>query len=68
MKIKRTTRDPLPADHSARVLAHYLTLTLFLATLTIVALAPEPRTAETKPEPAQESFWDKALSLVGKLL
>ena len=66
---RRPTRDPLPADHSARVVAHYLALTLFLATLTVVAITPlTSKPAEPTPEPAKESFLDKAINLVGKLL
>ena len=70
--LRRPHREPLPADHSARVVAHYLTLTLFLATLTVVALTPPepdppPATAAQEPE-GKEGLWDRVLELAGKLL
>ena len=76
MKKSRTPQPVAPAassDHGARVLAHYLALALFLATLAVVAATPpepkpEPTAATTAPEPEKEGFWSKAFSLVGKLL
>ena len=62
----KPTRDPLPADHSARVVAHYLALSLFLLTLLVVAATPpEP---EPRPEPERPSLLERVLDLASGLL
>ena len=62
----KPTRDPLPADHGARVVAHYMALSLFLLTLLVVAATPpEP---ELRPEPARPSILDRVLDLASGLL
>ena len=67
---KRPTRDPLPPDHGARVLAHYLTLGLFLAILVVLASTPPPVTEPAIPIGQAEApgFWSNLARLVGKLL
>ena len=62
----RPTRDPLPADHSARVVAHYMALALFLLTLLVVASTPPD--LELRPEPARPSILDRVLDLASGLL
>ena len=64
--LNRPTREPLPADHGARVVAHYLALSLFLLTLLVVASTPpEP---EPRPEPARPSLLERVLDLASGLL
>ena len=62
----RPPRDPLPAAHSARGVAHYIALALFLLTLLVVASTPpEP---EPRPEPARPSILERVLDLASGLL
>ena len=62
----RPTRDPLPADHGARVVAHYLTLSLLL--LIVVVVASTPPEPEPRPEPERPSILERVLDLAAGLL
>ena len=64
----KPTRDPLPADHGARVVAHYLTLSLFLLTLIVVASTPPEPDLELRPEPERPSILERVLDLASGLL
>ena len=67
----KPTRDPLPADYHARVLAHYLTLAL-LGLIFLVGTAietPTPPAQEVvNEEPKSDPWYEQALDLIGKLL
>ena len=56
MKVfSKPTREPLPADHGARCVAHYLSLALFLAVLAVAAAAPGQAPVSPSPDPVKDA-------------